>query len=123
MNGKPYFEFRKDGIFQVLHITDLQEGVHPKKDTLRLLNALLDTAKPDLVILTGDQLKGYSPAFRLLGKESVQNTLHILTEPMEKRCIPYAVTFGNHDVQCGISNEEQAAIYRSYPYCICPAEE
>lgn len=123
MNGKPYLEFREDGTFQVLHITDLQEGVHPKKDTLRLLNALLDTAKPDLVILTGDQLKGYSPAFRLLGKESVQNTLHILTEPMEKRCIPYAVTFGNHDVQCGISNEEQAAIYRSYPYCICPAEE
>ena len=74
MNGKPYLEFREDGTFQVLHITDLQEGVHPKKDTLRLLNALLDTAKPDLVILTGDQLKGYSPAFRLLGKESVQNT-------------------------------------------------
>lgn len=57
MNGKPYLEFREDGTFQVLHITDLQEGVHPKKDTLRLLNALLDTAKPDLVILTGDQLK------------------------------------------------------------------
>lgn len=54
MNGKPYLEFREDGTFQVLHITDLQEGVHPKKDTLRLLNALLDTAKPDLVILTGD---------------------------------------------------------------------
>ncbi len=123
MNGKPYLEFREDGTFHVLHITDLQEGVHPKKDTLRLLHALLDTAKPDLVILTGDQLKGYSPAFRLLGKESVQNTLHMLTEPMEKRGIPYAVTFGNHDLQCGLSNEEQAAIYRSYPYCICPAEE
>lgn len=123
MNGKPYLEFREDGTFHVLHITDLQEGVHPKKDTLRLLHALLDTAKPDLVILTGDQLKGYLPAFRLLGKESVQNTLHMLTEPMEKRGIPYAVTFGNHDLQCGLSNEEQAAIYRSYPYCICPAEE
>lgn len=123
MNGKPYLEFREDGTFHVLHITDLQEGVHPKKDTLRLLHALLDTAKPDLVILTGDQLKGYSPAFRLLGKESAQNTLHMLTEPMEKRGIPYAVTFGNHDLQCGLSNEEQAAIYRSYPYCICPAEE
>lgn len=123
MNGKPYLEFREDGTFHVLHITDLQEGVHPKKDTLRLLHALLDTAKPDLVILTGDQLKGYSPAFRLLGKGSVQNTLHMLTEPMEKRGIPYAVTFGNHDLQCGLSNEEQAAIYCSYPYCICPAEE
>ena len=26
MNGKPYLEFREDGTFQVLHITDLQEG-------------------------------------------------------------------------------------------------
>ena len=26
-------------------------------------------------------------------------------------------------MQCGLSNEEQAAIYRSSPYCICPAEE
>ena len=25
MNGKPYLEFREDGTFQVLHITDLQE--------------------------------------------------------------------------------------------------
>ena len=41
MNGKPYLEFREDGTFHVLHITDLQEGVHPKKDTLRLLHALL----------------------------------------------------------------------------------
>ena len=39
MNGKPYLEFREDGTFQVLHITDLQEGVHPKKDTLRLLTS------------------------------------------------------------------------------------
>ena len=31
MNGKPYLEFQEDGTFHVLHITDLQEGVHPKK--------------------------------------------------------------------------------------------
>ena len=32
----------------------------------------------------------------------------MMTDHMERRRIPYAVTFGNHDIQCGISNEEQA---------------
>ena len=122
MIGKPQLSFREDGTFRVLHLTDIQEGVYPKKDTIRLLNALLDTTKPDLVILTGDQLKGYSFLFHLLGTSSVKKTIHTLLSPMEDRNIFYAVTFGNHDFQSGLSNEEQADIYRNYPHCICPNE-
>ena len=122
MVGKPQLLFRKDGTFRILHLTDLQEGLHPRKDTLRLLDALLNTSNPDLVILTGDQLKGYSPGFRLSGITGIQKTIEILTSPMEERGIPYAVTFGNHDIQCGLSNEEQAALYRQRPLGICPSE-
>ena len=122
MNKKPYLQFRKDGTFRVLHITDLQESIYPRKDTIRLLCALLNNTRPDLVIMTGDQLKGYSPWFRLAGKSGVQNTIKMLTDPMERRRIPYAVTFGNHDIQCGISNEEQAEWYRQQPYGVCPKE-
>ena len=122
MVGKPQLLFRKDGTFRILHLTDLQEGLHPRKDTLRLLDALLNTANPDLVILTGDQLKGYSPGFRLSGITGIQKTIEILTSPMEERGIPYAVTFGNHDIQCGLSNEQQADLYRQRPLGICPPE-
>ena len=120
MNGKPQLCFRPDGTFRILHLTDLQEGIHPKKDTLRLIYALLDASDPDLVILTGDQLKGYSPWFRILGEASVRKTINTLVSPMENLGIPYAVTFGNHDIQCGLSNEDQAALYRQYPHGICP---
>lgn len=123
MDDKRKLQFRNNGSFRVLHLTDIQEGIHPRKDTLRLINALLAETMPDLVILTGDQLKGYSPFFRLFGKQSVQKTIRILTAPMENYGIPYAVTFGNHDRQCGLSNEEQAAIYQQSPYGICPVEE
>ena len=122
MNGTPVLSFQENQTFRVLHLTDLQEGIHPKKDTLLLLHALLDAAKPDLVILTGDQIKGYSPAFRITGKSGFQKSIRALTSPMEEHGIPYAVTFGNHDIQCGISNEEQAAFYRTLPHCICPAD-
>lgn len=122
MNKKPYLQFRKDGTFRVLHITDLQESIYPRKGTIRLLCALLNNTRPDLVIMTGDQLKGYSPWFRLAGKSEVQNTIKMLSDPMERRRIPYAVTFGNYDIQCGISNEEQADLYRQQLYGICPEE-
>lgn len=41
---------------------------------------------------------------------------------MERCRIPYAVTFGNHDIQCGISNEEQAKggvlpVKSCHPFC------
>lgn len=72
--------------------------------------------------MTGDQLKGYSPWFRLAGKSGVQNTIKMLTDPIERRRIPYAVTFGNHDIQCGISSEEQAELYCQQPYGVCPEE-
>ena len=122
MDDKSKLQFRNDGSFRVLHLTDIQEGLHPRKDTLHLINALLAETMPDLVILTGDQLKGYSPFFRLFGKRGVQKTIQIVTTPMENYKIPYAVTFGNHDRQCGLSNEEQAVLYRRMQHCICPSE-
>lgn len=72
MNEQTKLQFRKDGSFRILHLTDIQEGLHPRKDTMHLLNGLLAETMPDLVILTGDQLKGYSPLFRLAGEKGLQ---------------------------------------------------
>lgn len=119
MKEKPYLSFREDHSFRILHLTDIQEGLFPRKDTFRLLEAVLKSADPDLVILTGDQLKGYEPLLRLSGRSGIEKTIKRLMEPLEQSGVPYAVTFGNHDVQCGLSNEEQAKIYRQLSGCIC----
>lgn len=119
MKEKPYLSFRKDKSFRILHLTDIQEGLFPRKDTLKLIEALLKNAEPDLVILTGDQLKGYEPFLRLCGKSGIRKAIYKIMEPLEQSGIPYAMTFGNHDAQCGLSNEEQAQIYRQLSGCIC----
>ncbi|MGN1203049.1 MAG: hypothetical protein ACI4RF_07110, partial [Eubacterium sp.] len=71
---------------------------------------------------TGDQIKGYGVTYKGKGKElenAVSQTIKTLLEPVIKGNIPYAVTFGNHDRQVGISNREQFEnIYKKLGNCI-----
>lgn len=109
----------KNGKFKILHITDTQEIPAVSPDTLKLINKALDMTNPDLVIFTGDQIKGYGITFK--GKnfaEKVKSTLDILLEPVVSRGIPFAVTFGNHDSQAGMTAEEQWKHYKSYDLCL-----
>ena len=99
-------KFREDGTFHILHITDIQEIPEVAEDTLTLMRRALDAAKPDLVVFTGDQLKGYSKKFRKKPGQ-VEKTINRIMEPVVSRGIPFAVTFGNHDEQSGMTNDEQ----------------
>ena len=51
-------KFREDGTFHILQFADIQELPEASEDTMALIRRALDTARPDLVVLTGDQLKG-----------------------------------------------------------------
>ena len=114
--------FNKDGKFKIMQITDMQEIPDISADTLALLEAAVEAEKPDLVVYTGDQIKGYGVTYKGKGKElenAVAKTINKLLEPVTKRGIPFAVTFGNHDRQVGISNKDQFNdIYKALPNCI-----
>lgn len=113
----------RNGKFKVMHITDAQESAAVAEDTLKLINAALDAEKPDLVVFTGDQIKGYSLTF--LGKnkeEIIKKTIGKILEPVVEREIPFAVTFGNHDRQTGISNDRQMEFYMEYSRCVRGAD-
>ncbi|HJA93475.1 MAG TPA: metallophosphoesterase family protein [Candidatus Eisenbergiella merdipullorum] len=110
-------KFREDGTFHILQFADIQEIPDVSEDTLLLMNAALDKAKPDLVVLTGDQLKGASHRFSGNG-ERVEETIRRILKPVTDRKLPFAVTFGNHDPECGLQNDEQMEIYRSLPGCV-----
>lgn len=110
-------KFREDGTFHILHITDIQEIPEVAEDTLTLMRRALDAAKPDLVVFTGDQLKGYSKKFRKKPGQ-VEKTINRIMEPVVSQGIPFAVTFGNHDEQSGMTNDEQMEIYRNIPGCV-----
>ena len=47
----------------------------------------------------------------------MEKTINRIMEPVVSRGIPFAVTFGNHDEQSGMTNDEQMEIYRNIPGC------
>ena len=106
----------KNGNFRILQFADIQEQHRINPNTVNLMNACLDSVKPDLVVLSGDQIKGY--ALDLKGRHGKQRAVTLIRRicnPMIERGIPFTATFGNHDSECGISNAEQFEIYKQLP--------
>ena len=105
----------KNGKFKIMQITDTQEIHRVNPDTVKLISLALDREKPDLVVFTGDQIKGYSATFKGDTEQKITETLGEIFRPVIERKIPFTATFGNHDRDCGISNNAQAEIYKSFP--------
>lgn len=112
------------GSFTIMQVTDIHGIYKPNPDTSRLLNAVLDKVKPDLVIFTGDQIKGYGLSYFTGDKlEKVKQAIKNIAEPVNSRKIPFMATFGNHDPQVGISLDKQLDIFKSYEYYISSATD
>lgn len=106
--------FGKDGRFKILQVSDFQENLNYDVRSLEGFKRLLDTEKPDLVILGGDNCDGH----RLKDGDELRAYLDIFAAPMEERKIPWAHVFGNHDHDLPMDDTEQTAIYESYAYCV-----
>ena len=111
---EPAVQFSADNRLNILIVADTQDIENPQQAMLSLLNASLDTAKPDLVVFLGDMIHGRV----IRGEENVRKAIDAVVSPVVERNIPFALVFGNHDEECGISNEEQLKIYQSYPGCL-----
>lgn len=115
-------KYNINGKFKIMQLADIQEIPNVSVDTVKLIDRALEEEKPDLVVLTGDQIKGYGMSYGKKSgnkKQEVFDVLSKILEPVTKRKIPYAVTFGNHDRQVGISNKEQFCdIYKKIGNCI-----
>ncbi|OZG64732.1 metallophosphoesterase family protein [Bifidobacterium eulemuris] len=55
--------FRDNGVFRVLQMADVQDGPDVLPDTIRMIREAIRAADPDLVVFTGDQIRGYDPAY------------------------------------------------------------
>ena len=100
--------------FRILIIADPQDTDTPQPAMLSLMNASLDAAEPDLVVFLGDMIHGRD----LRGEDRVRKAIDAAVSPVVERGIPFALVFGNHDEECGISKEEQLKIYQSSPGCL-----
>ncbi|MBQ3149749.1 MAG: metallophosphoesterase family protein [Clostridia bacterium] len=123
-NNGNFLKFNKDGKFKILQLTDIH-GIYKKApDTIRLIEKALDSEKPDLIVFTGDQIKGYGLSF-LTGDKNVKvrQAIDNFLKPVSDRNIPFVATYGNHDPQVGLSFDEQLAIYKEYNGCITADSE
>lgn len=107
-NVRAALRVREDGKFKIVQISDthMVTGVGVCKDaidahgnhlpeseadplTVNFIGKILDVEKPELVILTGDQLHH--------DVSDSQSALFKVVAPIIERSIPFAAVFGNHD--------------------------
>ncbi len=120
-------KFSDDGKFRILHLTDIHD-VEPvmdddenreipesrDKETLNVIETLVEKTKPDLVVFGGDNISGYWEEFTY---DYVKSTIEKITAPIRKRNIPLCVVFGNHDGEEGFHTEFQMMQYMEYENC------
>lgn len=102
----------KDGNFRILAVSDFHGVCDYDVRLIRDLEAILDRVKPDFLFVLGDM--AWKDA--LDSEENLSEMLSGIFEPVEKRKIPWAHVFGNHDndvIHCGFSQQE---VYEKFEY-------
>ena len=113
----------KDGTFKILQITDLHYGESTAADdnNVRITDELIRSVKPDVVLVTGDIISGYSKN----GRNNYQREIwRKFTAPFIKNKVHYAFVLGNHDAfDGGLKPEvlielEKASEYGLFKYSL-----
>lgn len=111
---KSVLRFKNDGTFKIIQFTDCHLNPKGNTKTMKLMSSILDDEKPDLVILTGDNIDG-----RYCNSSQAIKCISDVAKPMEERKIPWAVTLGNHDTEHdGIARSQMMSTYSNYKYNI-----
>ncbi|OBT40515.1 hypothetical protein VE00_07897 [Pseudogymnoascus sp. WSF 3629] len=94
------------------HGNDLPES-HADPLTVKFIENILDIEKPDLVVLTGDQLHHDIP--------ECHTAILKVVAPMINRSIPFAAVFGNHDSEGihALKREKQMSVLQNLPFSFC----
>ena len=111
--------FDENGEFRLLCVSDFHAPAERDWDErlIRAEEALLDEARPDLMMILGDLTHDGA----LDTRDRLERYAAAIAGPMEARGIPWAHVPGNHDREEGIPTE----VFAAYPHCLSvrgPAE-
>lgn len=121
--------FNKNGKLVIMQVSDTQDLVYVRPAMVKMLDAAYDMVRPDLVLLTGDNILGnhlldarFGSRKVASGKEATAQRMkaslaHVL-RPLDKRGIPFAMIFGNHDDMNLVTKKEQFEMFREYKTCL-----
>ncbi len=111
-------KFNSDGKFRIMHITDTHLDTDNIDISLVLINEACKREKPDIAVVTGDNVQNYDDSS--LTKGFIDKLMSVF----EKNNIPVAITFGNHDSETGaMSREELMTYYESFPCSVSSADD
>ena len=105
---QPDLKFNLDRKFKIAQFTDIHY-IHsdPRSEiAIERINEVLDIEKPDLAIFTGDII---------FGTPAEEGLRHVLKQASDRQ-IPFAVIFGNHDDEHGLSRKQLYDIIKTIPY-------
>ncbi|KAK4507006.1 hypothetical protein PRZ48_000740 [Zasmidium cellare] len=131
-HSPPVPRVTKDGKFKILQVSDAhlstglgacRDAIGPKNEpstaceadprTLEFIESVLDDEKPDLVVLSGDQVEGPTAP-------DTQSAIFKMVAPLIERSIPYAAIFGNHDDEGpkSLPRTAQMALMQTLPFSL-----
>ena len=102
----------KKGLFKIVQITDLHYklGVKTSEQGLACVREMVQTEKPDLVVVTGD----------IIYSAPADSTLSVVLKTFAQLGVPFCMTFGNHDYDF---KTPAVALYNQMqktPNCVMP---
>lgn len=90
---KAHLAFNDDGKFTILQVADIQDDAILSTLAKKAIKAAVAESNPDLIVLTGDNIAGYSCGTKLLAKSALKQVMDLF----EEIGVPVAAVFGNHD--------------------------
>ena len=102
----------KKGLFKIVQITDVHYklGVKASEQGLACVREMVETEKPDLVVVTGD----------IIYSAPADSTLSVVLKTFAQLGVPFCMTFGNHDYDF---KTPAVALYNQMqktPHCVMP---
>lgn len=109
-----------NGKFRIMQIADTQDTNKTSPATVEFIRYSLKIVKPDFVVFTGDQIKGYGVNLAVGDrKNNVRNAINNLLKPVDEAGVPFTFVFGNHDdTSFSISKKEQFEVYKAHKNCL-----
>lgn len=108
--------FNESGKFRIMLVNDTHDDETTDKRLIKGLEAAIESEKPDLVVFNGDI---FYERFLNPTKETLFESMHGIFQVVENAKVPFALTFGNHDTQYGVSADELMNYCReTFDYCV-----
>lgn len=102
-------QFDENGSFKILVLADIQTDYPVPEDMLTFIKESVEFSKPDLIVLTGDNINTEEPE----AYDDVFNTISATG-------VPFTAVLGNHDEETsgGLTREEIIERYQTYEGCL-----